>query len=47
MTACDMTLTYIKNKSDPKIEPWVTSQDTDEGWGNLFPKLIRNDSLDK
>ena len=24
-----MSLTYIKNKSGPKIEPWGTPQETD------------------
>ena len=31
ITACDMSLTYIKNKSRPKIEPWGTPQETDTG----------------
>ena len=28
-TACNMLLTYLKNKSGPKIELWGTPQDTD------------------
>ena len=42
-----MSLTYIKNKSDPRIEPWGTLQNTDAGWEKVFPKLTRNDLLDK
>ena len=34
-----MSLAYIKNKSDPKIEPWCTPQDGD-------PKLTRKDMLE-
>ena len=41
-----MSLTYIKNKSDPKIEPWYTPQDTDAGWEILFPKLTRLNLLE-
>ena len=33
-----MSLAYIKNKSDPKIEHWGTPQDGD-------PKLTRKDML--
>ena len=47
MTACDMPLTYIKNNSGPRIEPWGTPQDTDAVWKQLFPKLTGNDILDK
>ena len=42
-----MSLTYIKNKSGPRIEPRGTQQDTDAGLEKLFPKLTRNDLLDK
>ena len=31
LTAFDMSLTYIKNKSGPKIEPWGRPQNTDAG----------------
>ena len=31
LTACDVSLKYIKNKSGPRIEPWGTPQDTDAG----------------
>ena len=41
-----MSLTYIKNKSGPKIEPWGTAQDTDAGWEKLFLKLTRKDLLE-
>ena len=42
-----MSLTYIKNKSGPKIEPWDTPQETETGLGKLFPKLTRKDLLEK
>ena len=29
LTACDMSLTNIKSKNDPKIEPCGTPQETD------------------
>ena len=45
LTACDMSLTYIKNKSGPRMEPCGTPQDTDTGWEKLF--YARNDLLDK
>ena len=45
LTACDMSLTNIKNKSGPRIEPCGTPQDTDAGSEKLFP--ARNDLLDK
>ena len=41
-TAYDMSLTYIKNNSGPRIEPWGTLRDTDPGWEKLSPKLSRN-----
>ena len=28
---CDMSLTYIKNKSGPTREPWGKPQETDTG----------------
>ena len=31
LIACDMSLTYVKNKMDLKIEPWGTPQETDAG----------------
>ena len=42
-----MSLTYIKNKSGPKIEPWVTLQDIDAGLEKLFSKLTRKDLLER
>ena len=42
-----MSLTYIKNKSGPKIQPWDTPQETDAGLGKLFPKLTRKELLEK
>ena len=32
LTVCDVSLSYTKNKSDPKLEPLGTPQDTDAGW---------------
>ena len=29
LTACDMSFTYIKSKSGPKLDPWGTPQDMD------------------
>ena len=29
ITACHMSLTFMKNKRSPKIEPWGTLQETD------------------
>ena len=42
-----MSLTYIKNKSGPRIEPWGTTQDTDAGREKLLPKLrsVHHDQL--
>ena len=42
-----MSLTYIKNKGGPKIQPWDTPQETDAGLGKLFPKLTRKELLEK
>ena len=47
LAACDMSLTYIKNKSGPIIEPWVTPQDIDAGLEKLFSKLTRKDLLER
>ena len=41
MTICDMSLTYITNKSSPKIDPWDKPQNTDAGYEKLFPKLSK------
>ena len=45
LTVCGMSLTYIKNKSVPRMEPCGTPQDTDAGSEKLFS--ARNDLLDK
>ena len=47
LTACEMPLTYIKNKSGPVIKPGSRLQGTDAGLEKLFLKLTRNDLLNK
>ena len=47
LTAGDMSFTYIKNESLPRIKPWFTPQDTDAGLEKLFPNSIWKDLLDK
>ena len=45
--ACDMLLAYYCIKSGPKIDPLGKLHDTDAGSNILFPKLTKNDLLDK
>lgn len=46
LRACDVSLTYIKKESGPRIKPWRKPQDMDASREKLFPKLIRKDFLD-
>ena len=47
LIACDILLTYIKNKSSPKTELWGTPHDTNASWAKVFPKLIWKNLFEK